>query len=139
MIQIETYMQVIIEVQVTEPCDTAMALQEEQVIRGARGGRGARNPCGYGGQPQRGHAPARPGILHGVRSPPVPPPGHLPNPGGPQGPGGGRAPPPGPLGGGAPPLPNPGGPQGPGGGGGPPGPPGIGPGGGPQAHQVDGK
>ena len=34
----------------------------------------------------------RPGILHGVRPPPVPPPGQLPNPGGPQGPGGDRAP-----------------------------------------------
>ena len=64
--------------------------------RGARGGRGARNPHRHGGQPQRGCAPTRPGILHGVRPPPVPQPGHLPNPGGPQGSGGGRAPPPGP-------------------------------------------
>ena len=32
MIQIGTYMQVIIEVQVTEPCNMAMALHEEQVI-----------------------------------------------------------------------------------------------------------
>ena len=61
--------------------------------RGARRGRGARNPRGGRGQPQRGHAPMRPGILHGVRPPPVPPLGQLPNPGGPQGPGGSRAPP----------------------------------------------
>ena len=33
MIQIETYMQVIIEVQVTEPCDAAVALHKEQVIK----------------------------------------------------------------------------------------------------------
>ena len=32
MIQIETYMQVIIEVQVAEPCDMAVVLHEEQVI-----------------------------------------------------------------------------------------------------------
>ena len=32
MIQIEIYTQVIIEVQVTEPCDVAMALHEEQAI-----------------------------------------------------------------------------------------------------------
>ena len=37
--------------------------------QGARGARGARNPCGGRGQPQRGHAPARPGILHGIRPP----------------------------------------------------------------------
>ena len=33
MIQIETYTQVIIEVQVAEPRDAAMALHEEQVIK----------------------------------------------------------------------------------------------------------
>ena len=42
--------------------------------RGARRGQGARAPCRGGAQPQRGHVPNRPGIRHGVRPLPVPPP-----------------------------------------------------------------
>ena len=66
-----------------------------------------------GAQPQRGHAPNRPGIRHGVRPPPVRPPVPPPNPGGTHGaaPGSRRASPNTP--------PNPGG-LGPGGGGVPP-------------------
>ena len=82
MIQIETFMQVIIEVQVPELCDAAVALHEEQGIEVLGEVEVLETHEEAEDNLKEVHAPTRPGILHGVRPPPVPPPGHLPNPGG---------------------------------------------------------